>query len=204
MIMTLDEAKQLISKQERARYVEWVLEGVRDYFRRYEAGDRRVHSKRSRSSLINDHIIDRVYRGFGEISGARLFRRRGRYLLSVRDTFLGSFKKLDKAMRVHGIPTGQALAFVGQLPRFDMPPSVTHLILGYRLNELQTDCEGVYIVCPNGEDIAWKWRIGGPQVVELPMDPAVPSAARMPGVPRRAKLKKDISADDQGENAADN
>ena len=202
--MTADDAKRLIPKEDLDRYTEWVHEGVRDYFSHYEAGDRRVHSKRSRSSLINDHIINRVYRGFEEIQGANLIWRRGRYLLAVKDTFLGSFKKLDQTMRSRSVPTRQALAFVGQLPYFGMPEGVTHLILGYRLNDLETDAEGIYIVCPDGDSISWQWQIGGPGILELPLGVAAPSAPSMPKAPRRAKLKKDVAAYGQGESAPSN
>lgn len=201
MVMTAEEAKQLIPQEDTDRMAGWVLGGASDYFL-YEPEKKRVHSKRSRASLIHDHVIDRILKGFEEMQGAQLFRRQGRYLLSVNDSYLASIKKLDKSMRARGIRTGQAVAFIGQLPLFDMPPGVTHLILGYRLNDLQTGIEGVYIMCPDGDAVSWHLRIGGPEMLQLPMEVA-PSTPKMPGMPQRAKLKEDIAADEKEENASD-
>jgi hypothetical protein len=133
-------------------------------------------------------------------------RKRGLVTINVRDQLLARFKKLDRDKRSHNIPTQQSLLFKAQLDLPGIESSLTHLDVGYVLNELQTGLDGVYITCPYGKGIAW-WidlndsALGAAgnvvPIAPAPIAPAAPGevAARR----QRIKPKQDLDGKKEDE-----
>jgi hypothetical protein len=185
-------------------YRSCVRDRVDGYYVEYAKRFQIVHSPRSRASLIHDHIIDLVRRRFGEVTGAQLVTVRGRFVLTFSrqgSAFHGSFKKVDRTHRPRFIRTRQAVRFVGQVPLFEVEGTATNLILGYRLNKLATGLAGTYIICPDGDAVAWVWQIDGAEQIDLfPVgQPEAPAAwgtgPQQPARPRPSRVRlKDAAA----------
>jgi hypothetical protein len=174
--MSKSDAERIIPKSERDHYIEWMRSSVQEYAQGYTPKQRLIHTKGARAHVIHSHIVDRVAREFDAIHGAHVQPKRGRHLLIVADTHVGWFKKLDDRRRPRYIRTSQSVRYAGQL-RLIGVPEPTHLILGYQLNAVGTDCSAIYIICPDGDKIAWEWQIWGAEPATLPVTATVDSPA---------------------------
>lgn len=94
-------------------------------------------------------------RFFDGIEGIRISQKRGLTTINIRDHLLARFKKLDKNKHSRNLPTQQSFLFKAQLELPGIPSKLTHLDVGYVLNDLQTGIDGVYITCPYGKGLAW-------------------------------------------------
>ena len=131
-------------------------------------------TERSRASIVHDLTIRSAIEQFEGVPGVSVQERNRLYLFVIEDQIALRFKKLDDAKRSCNIPTQMALDFRGQ-QEIPSIPSTLHLEAGYVLNRLQTDIEGIYIVCPSGDNIRWVWELANPglgNVVQFPVAPS--------------------------------
>jgi hypothetical protein len=152
----------------------------------YPAELRMAHSSRSRASLIHDHAIDFARQHFDVHPGSQCQEIRKLFLVYFDAGIVVRFKKLDEKFRVSNIHTQQCMKFMDQLPLPSFGETI-NLHVGYRLNRLQTDLEGIYLACPNGPTTnAWVMHIGNTAsgddalslVPHLPIPPAPPATAK--------------------------
>jgi hypothetical protein len=131
---------------------------------------------RSRASIVHDLTIRSAIQQFDGVPGVRVVVQNGLYLFIFDDSIAVRFKKLDEDKRSRNIPTQVTLDFRGQqeIPGIS---STLHLEAGYVLNKLQTEIDGVYIVCPSRDRASWFWELQAPavgQVVQFPTAPPQP------------------------------
>lgn len=150
-----------------------------------------VMSTRSQSSLMHDLVVHHIRKRFDGRPGINLTTHRNLFLMSVGGEWLIKIKKLRKGtLRASNVPTIQAQAFVEQMQlQLDgMPPVPTNLHLGYTLSPARSAIEGVYLVCPDGSRLHWRWQLLrwddiGPagQIVPMPSRPSgdAPAAPRV-------------------------
>lgn len=187
MVISKAEAQAYLGPDERDLIRGWVLGGVADYFGDlYTPEARLLHRTSTRASCIHDHILGRVARGFQDVSGSRMFAKRGLHLLAVRDAMVCRFKKLDSQKRPRSIQTQQTINFMKQLPYFGVA-TATNVIVGYELNPAATACKSVSIVCPGEDRNEWEWELLDTNLLAI-TPPTI--ADTQPGVKvSRARLK---------------
>lgn len=136
---------------------------------------------RSRASIVHDLTIRSAIQQFDEMQGVRVVEQNRLFLFIFDESIALRFKKLDENKRSRNIPTQVTLDFLAQQ---EIPgiASTLHLEAGYVLNELQTDIDGIYIVCPTRDRVRWSWALQAPdvgQVVQFPTAPPQPSVFQL-------------------------
>ena len=113
-----------------------------------------VHTPRSKSSLIHDHMVHHARQAFEGNSKVRCFDTQRLFLLNFHGKLLVRFKKLYEDKMPRNIPTQQTVLFSEQL---ELPqiPSATHLVVGYELDAEQLGLQSISITCPNGKQTSW-------------------------------------------------
>lgn len=175
--------------------------GVFDYLS-LDPQHRAIDSARTRANRIYDFMLHRARREFAGVPQVRFIERRGLVSLLIEDRFNIRFKKLNKRYLPSNYPTQQAIQMLHQV-ELDLPdlPPVIKLIVGYRLNDLQTNLQGVYLVCPAGlHQNKWVAPLARPvgynNVVPFPSVAAAP--AKEVTVRVRLKEKRTENASSEG------
>ncbi|MGH7871081.1 MAG: hypothetical protein ACREQO_02555 [Candidatus Binatia bacterium] len=133
-------------------------------------------SKGARAHAIHDLSVKNAAREVESVTGIRVTEHDGLFLFTIREKVTVRFKKLDERFRSSNIETQQVFDFQHQ---YNLPeiPKTMHLEVGYRLNYLETEIEGIYLVWPNGKRIRKVWSIqpGVDNVVKIGRAPAHPT-----------------------------
>lgn len=146
----------------------------------YSAAIRARHTPMSRAGLVHDEMVIQAEKIFDGRSGVALQRVNRLFVVSFGSNLVIRFKKLDDSFRVSSVPTAQSEAFLNQ--QFELPgvEMATKLYAGYRLNELETALEGVYLVCPQGRGHEWILDLDdlddADNIVQFPKNPVTPAS----------------------------
>jgi len=174
-----------------------VEKAVTEYHAGYDAGLRKVHSKRSAASLIHDHIVDNMAK-FAEVQiGVELRVASNLWLLSFPEGYLIRFKKVGRKMLASGHRTRQVRKFRNHQQLDGLPPAIS-LDLSYELND-EGKLAAVYLICPAGTE-ANMWdselRSDGarPVVVSLFGTPSEPQGATL--LPKKRDKKDETQSGD--------
>lgn len=118
------------------------------------------HTPTGRANLIHDLIEDEARKRFAGLQGAKpVDGQSERFLLNVEDRILVQFKLLDQRLLTRNYPTRTAISFEYQQPWIDGMPTYPHVSAGYCLDRTGTDVEGYYIVCAEGKQVEWFYRL---------------------------------------------
>lgn len=173
-----------------------VADAVSEY-NSYDAGLRRVHSRRSVASLIHDHIVNNIAQFAEGNPEAALHSVSNLWVLSFSKGYLIRFKKVDEARLPFGHRTKQVRDFRSHQQLNGLPRAV-NLDLGYDL-----DSEGmlrsVYLICPASVTTnMWEseLRDDGAQsvVVSLFGNPVEPQGATL--LPKKRSVKDEAESGD--------
>lgn len=200
MPLSQDEAWTLLTPT-----VPLIVQSIRDAWARFLALDpetRHSFEKRTAAGIINDFMVERFSELVAGDPNVRSVRRYGHTRFVLSDRVVLRLKKLGSDLRARNILTRHARAFLYQVQPIseELLGAGTNLFAGYRLNELQTAIEGIYLVCPAGQDhLAWHLElpdVDGGTVVELEPAPAPETARPRRVVPKRSAgeaRREDIS-----------
>lgn len=147
-----------------------IRDGFRYYFEAY-ASEIARHSKRTRATLINDHIVDCAKRLLppGLVRSMLLQQRN---LFSFGDNFMVHFKKMDRKKLASNIPTLFSIEFNKQLDLPGLPATLPRLVAGYVPKKDWSGVEDVFVTCPVGDEIEWFF--------DLPLENAASTTASIP------------------------
>ncbi|MBV9774309.1 MAG: hypothetical protein JO040_10190 [Gemmatimonadetes bacterium] len=133
---------------------------------------------RCRRTLLQDLVIKHVEAAFEGVPGFQLIEcDGGRVVLIVSNRLLLQFKHIDHEFKTANIPTETALNFNAQL-EIEGLPSIPRLTVGYRLDQLETKVEGIYIMFAINNQPQWTYRLdedgaSGTETLDLlPNEPA--------------------------------
>ena len=203
-VLTQEEGEAII-KPHAERFLDCVERAWKDWKGEEYERVRHIHPARSRANIMHDRMIHLARQLFESQSDVRVFQSQGRTMVAIEDKCVIRLKKLDKNKHAHGIPTTQFALFEMQVNFDGIPAELTHLDIGYILNDLQTELSGVYVTCPNGRrrnhwsfDLRTLAKGGGGEVVGLGLSPSGQSSTEP-----RFKVKEDAKRKDQagGEDA---
>lgn len=200
MVLTKSEFLAVVSEEQRRAILECVIGGFEDYKSpEYYSDKARIeHKSGTRASCRNDHIVARAQRMSLEIMGIRAITKRGRVLFLVGENrAVVAFKKFDKNLRPRQSRTRQGQDLLNQNLLFNLPEQPTAVIAGYRLKNLDMDCE-VFIVCPDGEGHSWQLQLFGEDVPSFFLADQ-DTLASNDGIRRRIVIKDE----EEKKNAAD-
>lgn len=156
-----------------------------DDVERYFGHEIGMQSTRATANVMHDRVVHHlkmVYDGDPQVT---LNKHRGLWLMYIGGHSRFKMKKLDRQLLTKNIPTRQAIMFNGQQPMLDgMPPEADNFVLGYRMNAIGTELEGIYITYPQGADIGWYMSIHDDEmdsgtISELPIQPQQPPRRRV-------------------------
>lgn len=190
------------SRSRTDKLAEAIQKGLRDYRNEY-ASVAHIHSARSRSSIINDHIIYHARRIFEGEPGVEIKKWRGMFYLLFDGKVALRFKKLNRKKLASNIQTDQIRCFDRQQPFLPgTHEEITHTNAGYIPNTLGTDSRAMLITRPNGRHrIAWFIPVGDSGATSLFETSVVPPSA-LPGSkrakPRQSEEKKQKGAEGDG------
>ncbi|WP_017688009.1 hypothetical protein [Paenibacillus sp. PAMC 26794] len=145
------------------RIKEAVSIAVMEYFLGNEyALTRHKHSARTAASICHDNIKDQIKMKFEDLPKTRIKERSGLFMLIIEEKIILRFKKFDGNLMSSGIATNQAMAYdlhdTVQLELDGMPANGL-LYVGYTLNSLQSNIDGVFITSRYGNVNIWDWEV---------------------------------------------
>lgn len=186
-------------------YISLIKEAVSKAVLNYYTGEeytktRHIHSPRTAASICHDNIKEEVQLRFEDIPQVRTKVIKGIFTLIIEETIAIRFKKFNDKLLGSGIATNQALAYnlhdTVQLELDDMPPSGL-LYVGYTLNNLQSNLDGIYITNRYGNVNIWDWEITHEGIISEPALFPQPAATETTTKRKRVRAKdKSISAGD--------
>ncbi|MGZ7175982.1 hypothetical protein ACXKTX_20395 [Burkholderia gladioli] len=193
-----DEALQLLGEDVHLIH-SCIQAGWDDFEQDFSIAQRIKLSPRTKANIVNDMIVERVKTSFDGHIGAEWLDINQMFLLSFFNGIVLRFKKLDSTFAASNNPTKQSNNFARQRSLPGIAKTI-HLNAGYRLNELSTELEGIYLTCPrNRKDIYWWHELGdaaaegyGTNIV-LPFNPTPPSDTKPFKIIRRDDERKDAT-----------
>jgi hypothetical protein len=175
------------------------VEGVRAGWQRWRDLDPSVRydlGNRSRASIVNDFICKELQRLFADVPGTNQLRVHGIQAFDLGVGIVTRIKKVDDRYRSSNINTRHNERYMLQLSLPDLPPEATRLIVGYQLNELETEIKDIVVTCPDGRRVLWHYSLlGGQMPQELPF-PQTPVEPLQP-VPMRGRRVRAKNAEKQ-------
>lgn len=175
--------------------------GWEDFVEEFSPSQRVKLSSRSRASIVNDLIVLRARSAFETHLNAHCLDIQKMFVVAFQSGIAVRFKKLDEAFIASGIPTTQALDFVAQGALPGIGEGV-HLHAGYRLDQFESELEGIYLTCPRGRSANYWWHELGKDADEgqgtiavlpiTPMDPG-PLTEKPFKIVRRGGEEKDAA-----------
>lgn len=149
----------------------WREMGDKDPSIRYDLGNR------SRATIVNDFICKEIQRRFAVIPGTNQLRVHGINALDLGNGIVTRIKKVDNHYRSSNIRTQHNERYMLQLSLPDLPPEATRLIVGYQLNDLETEIKDIVVTCPDGRRLLWYYSLldgAAPQELPFPQTPVQP------------------------------
>lgn len=124
-----------------------VFQAAEDYGK-YTAEQRKVHTQRSKASLIHDHFFSHAKRFAEKTDGVRFEERANLCMLVFDVGFVIRFKKVDRDLLPAGHLTQQVLKFRTHQQLGEIPLSV-NLDLSYE-EDAFGKLQNVLLICPSG------------------------------------------------------
>lgn len=184
MTITRDEAVTVL-KPYLDKLRECVVLAWDDYITQYN--DLRFpHTSRTRANIIHDLMCLHAKRQFAPIKGVHIRETNGLFLVDFHGELQIRFKKLNRSMKSSNIPTQQTLHFFEQL-ELEGIPSATRLVIGYILDEAQTQIRTVVITCPKGQEIEWYLELEEPAETRIA---GVPAESEVVKTSKRVRVKE--------------
>lgn len=122
--------------------------------------DAATASKRTRATTVYDYITEEVQKEFQSVDGVSFSWKHGSLHMTVRGVAVIKFKKFrGKRLRTSGIATNARNQFLRQGEVLD-GMVVTHLLVGYLLDDLEQFPETVAVTCPIGTGNLWALPLG--------------------------------------------
>lgn len=134
--------------------------GWDDYLDLYSDLTRVTHCSTTRAGIVHDHQIRRASEYAQSRSDVRLLDFSKLKVLVVDGQFAIRFKKFDGELKSANQPTRQVQDFRSQEQLGDLPPTY-NIEAGYLLDQLETEIQGVYLVCPNRNGNFWTAELNG-------------------------------------------
>lgn len=117
-------------------------------------------SKRTRATTVYDYIAQEVEAAFTGTAGITLVWKHASLHMTVRDTAVIKFKKFrGRRLRTSGIATNARNVFLRQAGVLD-GMVVTHLVVGYLLDDIEQSTERIAVTCPLGKGNLWALDLG--------------------------------------------
>ncbi len=124
-----------------------VHQAVADYAT-YAPEQRKIHTSRSKASLIHDHFCSRA-KAFAEQGGGVRFEELSHLCMLVFSSgIVIRFKKVDRNLLPSGHHTQQVLKFRTHQQLGEIPASI-NLDLGYE-EDILGNLQSVFLICPSG------------------------------------------------------
>jgi hypothetical protein len=122
--------------------------------------DTATASKRTRAATVYDYITDEVQRTFSDVEGVTFAWKHGSLHMTIANAAVIKFKKFrTQQLRTSGIATNARNLFLQQAGVLD-GMVVTHLVVGYLLDELELTPETIAVTCPLGGGNLWVLPLG--------------------------------------------
>jgi hypothetical protein len=147
-----------------------------------EQPEKRRHlGKTSRACMVHDWATARARTIFADMGPEVVIYESpespGFLLIGFDSALMMRLKKYrDGTFATSGIPTGQQQSFANQEPLVGFPKA-TNVVLGYRLDVLQTEIASIAITCSTGGRLHWSLDVpieNEAVVVEAPPSPQAP------------------------------
>ena len=157
-------------------------------YRKNQTNDASLFMTRTKANIINDYIVNNVKNEFDndKVRFKCYYIKKQTFRLSINDNegaVILRFKKMDKKLMVHNIPTQQALSFNEQQTLFG--PTV-NINAGYVTDGLENR---VYVTCPESNSTnRLVWEIEPQRKAAAPILPIM-----QPSTPPTSPLKRNVA-----------
>lgn len=138
-----------------------------------------VQGRRTRASWVHDAMAQEALRRFASKEEVHVSESRGFLTITFANMVILRFRKFQgKRLRTSGIPTQQRIDFETQQLHLD-GMTVTSVVAGYLVDELEQELARLAVTCPFGGDNVWviDLEIPGSGTAEVvPVAPKAPSS----------------------------
>jgi hypothetical protein len=171
MVISIDEAKKLITPSIEEKLRSAIVNALQDY-NDLDVSLKLTLSATTRANFINDRMCFHIHERMGHMSGIDFVKRRGRLHLVIigeEEALEVKFKKLDDNRRPSNIRSHASQDFMNQV-QLEFPGMlhpITNVVAGYQLNTIRTGITGIFIVCPYGSQNKWE--------IEIPITAVAPA-----------------------------
>ncbi len=147
---------------------------------------------RARANLIYDFVLFRAKAYFNRLPDEEVafIDKNGLFMFGVKGQVLFRFKKLDRSGKFKNIRTRQQIQLSLQRDLPGVPGRAALVVIGYQLNNLQTEIQAILVTYQNGVQDTWYYPLRGDNedtnVVPIPR-----SGPRKPIVRAKRIKKKD-------------
>lgn len=208
MIKSSDEFKDFLSSEDHRFMLDSVLYGLAMYRNpaHYSPEATRDHGPRTRAEIRNSHIVAYAARHASDHPHIQHKKAYGRVLFTVRDKLCVSYKMFDKNLKTRSNPTRQARKFKNQqLPlTMEWPPEITTAFCGYRYLDVAQTQFDVYVVCPDGAENRWQYKLSGAEIQDFtPISTSTSEERSLKAQIKRNIQRKDTTETGEREKAGD-
>ena len=198
--ITAEQAESLLKPVMRTlcRCVEaGFAEGTRVFKELSLSGIGPTHDPGTVAAVVWDVTVNLARREFRSCDGVviRDFPKQKLFYLVIGDHLVLRFKKLGRSLKSTNYPTDRVEAYRKQeLQETLFPDFHTHAEVGYVTDTTGTELTGIYVVCPDGREVAWHLKIDGGATVERYAAPELPALDEQPPA-RRVRVRGSLQAD---------
>lgn len=121
---------------------------------KYKA-DRGILSRRSRASIVRDHMVYKATELVSQHPELRCITYRGRYFVVISDKVLVQFKKLNGKRLTSNPVTKQSSSIESQIPLAGMPENAIYVQAGYILDVSESDLAEMCVTYQFGRNVLW-------------------------------------------------
>ncbi|NQW23602.1 MAG: hypothetical protein HQ475_09185 [SAR202 cluster bacterium] len=167
--------------------------GWNEWRRKYK-DDASILTRRSRASIVRDHILSKAIALVADKPELRIVSYRGRDFIVIHDQVLVTFKKLDRKGRASNPATDQSTKINEQIPLSGMPLGAKYVQAGYILDVTQSDFQEMRLTYQCGTDVLWHLTLSdanvpAPRLEDAPQQPERVSRNIRPKIEKPSVIK---------------
>jgi hypothetical protein len=118
------------------------------------------YENRTKANIIHDHLKSHVAEKFTDSKIFEVDKWNNIFGVKVNDDIFIRFNKINENRKISCRKTNQYINYMRQGEIQGFPPSPTLLFAGYLPDENWTSIRGIYLLCPDNEDILhWSYEL---------------------------------------------
>lgn len=157
--------------------------------------------KRTKTAVFYNLLFNELKNLLPEDENRSHFEKYESLRILIKGRLAARFKKFNSSNQASNIPTKRNLNMLDQMPEFEFEelPSITHIDIGYIIDDTWTSFKSIRVVCRKGKSQLWCFDIDPVAVPILEEETYLQPLVELPTNSRFAFKNKEIIADAEGQ-----